>query len=201
MRDDSQRRTVTAHGNGVGHAHRVELPAEHALLLDGALDDLAKVEHCPPASVDWSTYDVTGTLVAAVYITHDVCCPPPRRVSCLFHLPHATHSREERDSLARVPLPPHRRDAHLRRLLHHLLVGHARAVQHGLSSPPKSPARQLNRPIRLSFFLSCTERKGAGSSAGRGPSLTWAPGKSCSRVSVVDQRFSGPPGGRHLNCT
>lgn len=28
---------------------------------------------------------------------------------------------------------------------------------------------------------------------------TWAPGKSCSLVRVVDHRFSGPPGGKQLN--
>lgn len=38
--------TVAAHGDGVGNTNGVELPAEHSLLIDGSLDDLAEFEHC-----------------------------------------------------------------------------------------------------------------------------------------------------------
>lgn len=39
------RRTVAAHGDGVGYTDGVELPAEHALFFDGSLNDLAEFEY------------------------------------------------------------------------------------------------------------------------------------------------------------
>ena len=45
-----------------------------------------------------------------------------------------SESKDAGHSLARVALPPDGRDADLRRLLHHLTVGHAGAVQHGLGA-------------------------------------------------------------------
>lgn len=38
--------TVAAHGDGVRNTNGVELPTEHALLIDGSLDDLAELEYC-----------------------------------------------------------------------------------------------------------------------------------------------------------
>lgn len=36
--------TLAAHGDGVRYTNGVELPADHAFLLDGVLDDLAKIK-------------------------------------------------------------------------------------------------------------------------------------------------------------
>jgi hypothetical protein len=38
--------TLAAHGDGVRDTDGVELPADHALLLDGVLDDLTKIKDC-----------------------------------------------------------------------------------------------------------------------------------------------------------
>jgi hypothetical protein len=40
------KRTVAAHCDGVGYTDGVELPAEHALLFNGSLDDLTEFEYC-----------------------------------------------------------------------------------------------------------------------------------------------------------
>lgn len=79
------------------------------------------------------------------------------------------------DSLAWIALPPNTRNADLGSILHGLFIGNTSAVQHGL------------------------EVKSANMSACVLQLHTWAPGKSCSLVKVVDHLFSGPPGGRHLN--
>lgn len=84
----------------------------------------------------------------------------------------ALQYQAQEHSLARVPLPPHRRDANLRRVLHHLLVLDARAVEHGLA-----------RSVLILRFV-------------EGDLLTCAPGKSWSLVMAWDHLFSGPPGGR-----
>jgi hypothetical protein len=36
--------TLAAHGDGIRNTNSVELPADHTLLLNGVLDDLAEVE-------------------------------------------------------------------------------------------------------------------------------------------------------------
>ena len=39
-------RTLATHGDAIGHSHGVELPAQHAVFLDGPLDSLPQFHHC-----------------------------------------------------------------------------------------------------------------------------------------------------------
>ena len=157
------RPTFSAHGDAVGYTDGVELPSDHAAALNGPLDRLPEVEHYV------LSVPVHESPFTSVLETHDACYTQGQRSSYTHVLDTGGHS------LARVPLPPHRRDANLRRILHHLLVRDARAVEHGLAVSVQ--------PL-VSHFVE------------GGTSLTWAPGKSWSLVRAWDHLFSGPPGGR-----
>lgn len=130
--------TVAAHGDGVGNTNGVELPAEHALLIDGPLDDLAKLEHCD-LRISWgaSSFGAVDSLV-----TYNVCYNNPISsnipINCSKEMP--------RNILAWIALPPNTRNAHLRRRLHLLLVRHSSTVQHGLIAAHYQPT--LPSPFR-----------------------------------------------------
>lgn len=172
--------TVAAHGDGIRHADGVELPAEHALLLDGPLDNLTKLEHCMYCtckSVSLSHFSSCSHRLSLV--THNVCCT---HHSISFQAP-IDKGNVTNNVLAWIALPPNTRNADLRRRLHRLLVWHSSAVQHSLLSL----SHQL--PISMCSIPTCGDCE----------VHTCAPGKSWSFVMRRDQRFSGPPGGRHGN--
>lgn len=69
--------TVAAHGDGVGNTNGVELPAEHALFIDGSLDDLAELEHCG-LRISWiaSSFGDAQYSVDSL-VTYNVCYNNP----------------------------------------------------------------------------------------------------------------------------
>lgn len=127
--------TLSAHRDAVRDANRVVLPRQHVLLLDGLLDNVSKVEH-------WTARLSNGFSLQKKRQGDEAGRSLTMR---------AAHSRSasstqnfwnsggtKRYSLARVTLPPHGRDADMGRVLHHVPVRDAGAVEHGLQGRQSS---------------------------------------------------------------
>ena len=110
------------HCDSIRNADGIVLPCKHALLLDRVFDNLPKIQHWMCDYIRPPSREIGFGLISSV--THSACFILVSYAPCI--VPCSC-------SLARISLPPNRRNTHVGACLHGLPIRYPSGVEHSLS--------------------------------------------------------------------